>query len=408
MKRISRVALAIAVALIAVTSLSAATWVWSTPYDNVTGYRYQIGSESEEGWIYVGSDVTSLTLDSKEETTIYVQLTVDNGRFWSPSGVATYVPQSVPTVENLTNQAQTVVGAEVAEEEVLPVIDEAVAEEEPIEEIPVEEAVVEETPVEEDAAIIGEADELTDIVVTDEEVPEEETVEETAEAVEEEFVEEPVEEEVVYEEEPVEEAYAEEEPEFVEVAPIEKKGRNFAFGMDIAITPEITTPDLAFSIQPVLGFNFKNVASPADWFGLDLDLNLIGLFTPDANLKTGGIGFFKDLLASKFAMGGAAELVLRPTFHMNSFEIGVLLGGGANFYAGSTITEKNAASIPSLYKNDAININAYALAGIDFRYNFNDTFNMGLGYRFKYTFDQDIKNGSKMSHSPMVSMGFTF
>ena len=389
MKKISRIALAIAVALVAVTSLSAATWVWSTPYDNVTGYRYQIGSESEEGWIYVGSDVTSLTLDSKEETTIYVQLTVDDGRFWSPSGVATYVPQSVPAVENLTNQDQNVVGAEVVEEEVLPVIEEVVVEEPVVEEAPVEEAVVEEPVVEE--------------TVTEEPVVEEEIA---AEPVEEVAVEEPVEEAVV--EEVVEEVAVVEEPEFVEAFPIEKKGRDFAFGMDIAVTPEITTPDLSFSIQPMLGFNFKNVASPADWFGLDIDFNLIGLFTPDAGLKTGGIGFIKELLGSKFAMGGATELVLRPTFHMSSFEIGILLGGGANFYAGSTITEKNAASIPSLYKNDMININAYALAGIDFRYNFNDTFNMGLGYRFKYTFDQDIKNGSKMSHSPMVSMGFTF
>lgn len=383
MKRISRIALAIAVALIAVTSLSAATWVWSTPYDNVTGYRYQIGSESEEGWIYVGSDVTSLTLDSKEETTIYVQLTVDNGRFWSPSGVATYVPQSVLTVENLTNQDQNIVGAEVAEvvEEVLPVVEEAVVEEVPVEEAVVEELPAEEPAVEEPVAEVEVVDEPEAVDVVEEEPVAEETVEEVA---------------------------VEAEPEFVEVAPIEKKGRDFAFGMDFAVTPEISTPDLSFSIQPVLGFNFKNVASPADWFGLDLDFNLIGLFTPDAGLKAGGIGFIKELFNSKFAMGGAAELVLRPAFHMNSFEIGILLGGGANFYAGSTITEKNAESIPSLYKNDMININAYALAGIDFRYNFNDTFNMGLGYRFKYTFDQDIKNGSKMSHSPMVSMGFTF
>ena len=396
MKRIGRIALAVAVALVAVTSLSAATWVWSTPYDNVTGYRYQIGSESEDGWIYVGSDVTSLTLDSKEETTIYVQLTVDDGRFWSPSGVATYVPQSVPTVDNLTNQDQNVVDG-AAGEAVLPVIEDVPVVDEPAEEAAVVEDEVE--VVEEDAAVIGEADELTDIVVTDEEVPEEEAVEEEAvvdEAAE--AVEEVVEEEAVVEEIPAE------EPEYVEAEPIEKKGNDFAFGMDLAVVSEIVVPEGTFSLQPVLGFNFNNVASPADWFGLDIDMNLIGLFTPDASLNTGAISYFKNLFSNKLAMGGAAELVVRPEFSFKGCEIGILLGGGANFYAGSTV----AGEIPALYRNDAILINAYALAGVDFKYNFNDVFNMGVGYKFKYTFDKDIKNGSQMSHCPVVSMGFTF
>ena len=397
MKRIGRTVLAIAVALVAVTSLSAATWVWSTPYDNVTGYRYQIGSESEDGWIYVGSDVTSLTLDSKEETTIYVQLTVDNGRFWSPSGVATYVPQSVPAVEHLTNQDQNIVEGAVGEA-VLPVIEDVPAVEETAavgsEEVPADEAVVEEP-----LAVIGGADEPTDIVVTDEEAAEDEAVEEEA------VIEEPAETvEEILEEEAAEEVAPLEDPVFVEAEPIVRKGRDFAFGMDIAFASEITVPEGTFALQPMLGFNFRNVASPADWFGLDLDFNLIGLFTPDATLNNGAINYFKSLFSEKVAMGGAAELVLRPTFSFKGCEIGILLGGGTDIYAATTVN----GNIPALYRNDAILINAYALAGVDFRYNFNDTFNMGVGYRFKYTFDSDVRNGSQMSHSPVVSMGFTF
>lgn len=75
----------------------AATWTWTSKYEGVTDYRYQIGSESEDGWIYVDKDTKSITLDSKNPTVVYVQLSVDGGKTWSPSGSAFYDP-TVPFV----------------------------------------------------------------------------------------------------------------------------------------------------------------------------------------------------------------------------------------------------------------------------------------------------------------------
>ena len=317
MKRINKIVLTVAVALIAVAGLGAATWVWSTPYDNVTGYRYQIGSESEDGWVEVGKDVTSLTIDSKEETTLYVQLTVDNGRFWSPSGIATYVPQSVPAVENLTNQDQNVVDgvviptstvSYVAKEEApetaeADAVEDELFADEPLDEEteamivdveePAEETVEEELPAEEPSdeeavAVIGGADEPTDIVVTDEELPEDEYFEEEIPAEEEEFIEgdleseeetadaddelyfdeehseddENADDEYIYYDSDLDEENSEEEipadgQEFTIAEPIVKKGMDFRFGMDVSIASEIGFKVRTASMQPVLDHPFK-------------------------------------------------------------------------------------------------------------------------------------------------------
>lgn len=72
---------------------SATTWTWSSPYRNTHGFRYQLNTDTEDNWTYVSSDVTSLTLENvPDNTTLYVQLSLD-GINWSPSGVATYVPE---------------------------------------------------------------------------------------------------------------------------------------------------------------------------------------------------------------------------------------------------------------------------------------------------------------------------
>ena len=79
------------VMLVLSLSLSAATWVWSSPYTNVTDYRYQLGSQDEDGWTYVDSSVESLHMDINRDETLYVQLSIDGGHTWSPSGMATFM-----------------------------------------------------------------------------------------------------------------------------------------------------------------------------------------------------------------------------------------------------------------------------------------------------------------------------
>lgn len=88
MKRIAVFMLVILTAL----SVYSVTWTWSSPYEDTYGFRYQLDTEIGENWTYVPSSVTSLTLDNvAPDTTLYVQLSRD-GLSWSPSGIATYVP----------------------------------------------------------------------------------------------------------------------------------------------------------------------------------------------------------------------------------------------------------------------------------------------------------------------------
>lgn len=71
------------------SAASAATWYWTSPYDDVTTYRYQLNSESGR-WTYVDGRITSVDLDAPADSVLYVQLSLDGGRTWSPSGKAVY------------------------------------------------------------------------------------------------------------------------------------------------------------------------------------------------------------------------------------------------------------------------------------------------------------------------------
>lgn len=72
------------------SAVSAATWYWTSPYDDVTTYRYQLDSESGR-WTYVDGRITSVELDVPADSVLYVQLSLDGGRTWSPSGKAVYL-----------------------------------------------------------------------------------------------------------------------------------------------------------------------------------------------------------------------------------------------------------------------------------------------------------------------------
>lgn len=67
------------------------TWQWSLDDKDVTAYRYQLNSESDEGWTVVGGDVSSYnaeSLDPYTDYTLYLQASYD-GSLWSESAVST-------------------------------------------------------------------------------------------------------------------------------------------------------------------------------------------------------------------------------------------------------------------------------------------------------------------------------
>lgn len=85
--------LVLLIPVLAATGLYAATWYWTSPYENVTTYRYQLDSEVGR-WTYLDGSITSVTLDVPDDSVLYVQLSLDGGRSWSPSGKAMYKPES--------------------------------------------------------------------------------------------------------------------------------------------------------------------------------------------------------------------------------------------------------------------------------------------------------------------------
>ena len=107
-------------------------WEWLLDDPDVTAYRYQLGGEDPDGWIVVSADTSTYRaegLDPYQDYTLYVQRSYD-GINWSESGVST---------------AKALL-------EAAPVVEEVVAEPEPV---VVEEEVVEEMPVVEEVAPIA-------------------------------------------------------------------------------------------------------------------------------------------------------------------------------------------------------------------------------------------------------------
>ena len=87
-----RIVVVLALFVLATFGIYASAWVWYSPYANVTNYRYQLGGEAEDGWTYVDSSVESFSVDEDSTETLYVQLSLDGGKTWSPSGMATFTP----------------------------------------------------------------------------------------------------------------------------------------------------------------------------------------------------------------------------------------------------------------------------------------------------------------------------
>lgn len=139
-KRILMIAtLLIALALPLFAVQATVDWQWEMNDPDVQYFRYQLDSESEDGWTVVPADVLSYSqsgLDGSRSYTLYLQQSYD-GINWSASASAASEP-AVPAEAEFT--AEPAVAEETEE---IPVVEEAV----PVEEEPVEvvEAVVPET-----------------------------------------------------------------------------------------------------------------------------------------------------------------------------------------------------------------------------------------------------------------------
>ena len=139
-KRILMIAaLLIALALPLFAVQATVDWQWEMNDPDVQYFRYQLDSESEDGWTVVPADVLSYSqsgLDGSRSYTLYLQQSYD-GINWSASASAASEP-AVPAEAEFT--AEPAVTEETVE---IPVVEEAL----PVEEEPVEvvEAVVPET-----------------------------------------------------------------------------------------------------------------------------------------------------------------------------------------------------------------------------------------------------------------------
>ncbi len=103
-------------------ALFATTWSWSSPYPNVTHFRYQLNSEEEGGWTVVSKETTSFSsAHYTSSDVLFVQQSLDDGLSWSPSGKARAVEEEkpkqgfnlgfslVPYHETIINNAQNLV-----------------------------------------------------------------------------------------------------------------------------------------------------------------------------------------------------------------------------------------------------------------------------------------------------------
>ncbi len=96
MRNFKKILLAIAIIAVVLSPIFAAqvmnvTWQWSLDDKDVTAYRYQLNSESDEGWTVVGGDVSqynATSLDPYTDYTLYLQASYD-GSLWSESAAST-------------------------------------------------------------------------------------------------------------------------------------------------------------------------------------------------------------------------------------------------------------------------------------------------------------------------------
>ncbi len=150
-KRILMIAaLLIALALPVFAVQVTVDWQWEMNDPDVQYFRYQVGSESDDGWTVVPSNVLSYSqsgLDGSLSHTLYLQQSYD-GINWSASASAASepaVPEAVESVEAQETEEASAVEEEVAvvpaETEETAAEDVAVPEEEPVAETPADEPV---------------------------------------------------------------------------------------------------------------------------------------------------------------------------------------------------------------------------------------------------------------------------
>ena len=362
MKRFRKAA-AVAVLLIIMLPLAAAPmsveWSWLLDDPDISAFRYQIDSESDEGWTVLPADTDSITidgLDSSVEYAFYLQRSYD-GENWSESAVSYAKATETAPIE--------------------PVIEEEPA--------PVEETVVAEepAPAEEEVVAVEEA------VAVEETAP----VEEVAPA-EEEVI--PAEKEVVV----VEEITPAEAP--AEKAPAESR---FAFSLLPRFGVASTLFDFDRALAEVgIGFDFAHIISAGDHFSLGLRSDLVCNFLPVEGSWT-----YEDKL-EYFNIMNYAESVLLDLKLMMDVTAGPMdlyIGGGAGYGICNPVDAPNLEDLFKLYDFSIGGADfgsdwfASAIAGI--RFSIGNVFSLGVeaNYRYMVTAKQHVGSAD-------VVLGFTF
>ncbi len=84
---------ALSFAFAATSNTSSIQWTWSTSDENVKYFRYQLNNEDDNNWTVVDSTITSVSLETTNNSTLYVQASYD-GINWSESSSAIYEKSS--------------------------------------------------------------------------------------------------------------------------------------------------------------------------------------------------------------------------------------------------------------------------------------------------------------------------
>ena len=138
MKRFRKAA-AVAVLLIIMLPLAAAPmsveWSWLLDDPDISAFRYQIDSESDDGWTVLPADTDSITidgLDSSVEYAFYLQRSYD-GENWSESAVSYAKATETAPIEPVVEEEPAPVEETVVAEEPAPAEEEVAAVEAAIE-----------------------------------------------------------------------------------------------------------------------------------------------------------------------------------------------------------------------------------------------------------------------------------
>ncbi|MDY5931274.1 MAG: hypothetical protein SPJ34_04500 [Candidatus Ornithospirochaeta sp.] len=379
MHRIKKTLIVLVALMMILSPLSAkkmnVSWEWLLDDPDVTAYRYQLDSLSDDGWTVVDAytnEYNAEGLDASVDHTLYLQRTYD-GINWSETASSTaeaYIEEPAEPVA----EAPVIEEAPAEEAVAEPATEEPAAEEPAAEEPAAEEPAAEEPAAEEPAA---------------EEPAAEEPV--------------PAEAEAIPSPEPVAEIKVE------EVKPVKAKNPSrFQFSL-LVKTGVADTFDSSFRFDPAfrpgigIGFDFNNVITIGKNFGLGLRADVTGNLIPKNGWSSfSGAGDYFNIM--KYNKDLSADLKL--TMNIAAGPADIYLGGGAGYSVfnqpGSTGSEGYTLASYSVF-GIPLSSAWYATGVAGLRFHMGKVFSLGLEANYRYLLPSKTHLGS----ADLV-FGFTF